>query len=154
MQTLDPEPAATLELNSIGEVEVETTRPLFLDNYDTSRNTGSFILIDPVSHATVAAGMVREVLSGQPGAKNRVAIALKNPELLSQIETTLRQDGLEVVRTRTTNHHLIQQLLQIGVVVLIESDGLSDFPGEVSIAPEEPTEALAHVRRVLRGSSQ
>jgi sulfate adenylyltransferase large subunit len=154
MQTLDPEPAATLELNSIGEVEVETTRPLFLDNYDTSRNTGSFILIDPVSHATVAAGMVREVQSGQPGAKNRVAIALKNPELLSQIETTLRQDGLEVVRTRTTNHHLIQQLLQIGVVVLIESDGLSDFPGEVSIAPEEPTEALAHVRRVLRGSSQ
>jgi sulfate adenylyltransferase large subunit len=154
MQTLDPEPAATLELNSIGEVEVETTRPLFIVTNDTSRNTGSFILIDPVSHATVAAGMVREVLSGQPGAKNRVAIALKNPELLSQIETTLRQDGLEVVRTRTTNHHLIQQLLQIGVVVLIESDGLSDFPGEVSIAPEEPTEALAHVRRVLRGSSQ
>ena len=33
MQTLDPEPAATLELNSIGVVEVETTRPLFLDPY-------------------------------------------------------------------------------------------------------------------------
>ena len=37
MQTLDAEPAATLELNSIGEVEVETIRPLFLDSYDTSR---------------------------------------------------------------------------------------------------------------------
>ena len=154
MQTLDPEPAATLELNSIGEVEVETTRPLFLDSYDTSRNTGSFILIDPVSHATVAAGMVREVLSGRPGSKNTVAIAIRKPEVLSLIENALRQDRLEVVRTRTTNPHLIQQLLQIGVVVLIESDGLSDLPGEVSIAPEEPTEALAHVRRVLRGSNQ
>ena len=65
MQTLDAEPAAALELNSIGVVDLETTRPLFLDNYGTSRNTGSFILIDPVSHATVAAGMVREILSGR-----------------------------------------------------------------------------------------
>ena len=31
---LEPEPAATLELNSIGVVEVETTRPLFLDTYE------------------------------------------------------------------------------------------------------------------------
>jgi sulfate adenylyltransferase large subunit len=154
MQTLDAEPAASLELNSIGEVEVETTRPLFLDIYDTSRNTGSFILIDPVSHATVAAGMVREVLSNRQDAKPSAAIAIKNSETLSLIENALLQDGLEVVRTRTTNPHLIQQLLQIGVVVLIESDGLSDLPGEVSIAPEEPAEALAHVRRVLRGSNQ
>ena len=47
MQTLDPEPASTLELNSIGVVEVETTRPLFLDPYAANRHTGSFILIDP-----------------------------------------------------------------------------------------------------------
>ncbi len=37
MQTLEPEPAATLELNSIGVVEVETTRPLFLDTYAAQR---------------------------------------------------------------------------------------------------------------------
>ena len=63
IETLDPEFAATLELNSIGVVEVETTLPLFLDVYSAQRRTGSFILIDPVSHATVAAGMVRETLS-------------------------------------------------------------------------------------------
>src|SRR5207245_11780414 len=35
-------------------------RSLFLDAYTTSRATGSFILIDPFSNATVGAGMVRE----------------------------------------------------------------------------------------------
>ena len=32
------------------------------DAYATSRDTGSFILIDPATHQTVAGGMVREVL--------------------------------------------------------------------------------------------
>ena len=49
MQTLEAEPASTLELNSIGTVEVECTSPLFLDTYADQRITGSFILIDPVS---------------------------------------------------------------------------------------------------------
>jgi len=134
MQTLDAEPAATLELNSIGVVDVETTRPLFLDPYDANRLTGSFILIDPVSHATVAAGMVREVLSGQQNASAVAAIAIRNPDLLRTVETALLGAGLQVVRTRTANRYLIQKLLQIGVVVLIEAEGLSDFPTEISIA--------------------
>ena len=134
MQTLDAEPAATLELNSIGVVDVETTRPLFLDPYDANRLTGSFILIDPVTHATVAAGMVREVLSGQQNASAVAAIAIHNPELLRTIETALLRAGLQVVRTRTANRDLLQKLLQIGVVVLIEAEGLSDFPTEISIA--------------------
>jgi sulfate adenylyltransferase large subunit len=138
MQTLDAEPAATLELNSIGVVEVETTRPLFLDPYDANRLTGSFILIDPVSHATVAAGMVREVLSGQQNASAVAAIAIRNPDLLRTVETALLRAGLQVVRTRTANRYLIQKLLQIGVVVLIEAEGLSDFPTEISIA-RDPT---------------
>jgi sulfate adenylyltransferase large subunit len=151
MQTLDHEPAATLELNSIGVVEIETTRPLFLDPYAAQRRTGSFILIDPVSHATVAAGMVREVLSGGQSKKNTAAIVIKGPALLNQVEAALRQDGVEVVRTRTTNRNLIHQLLQIGVVVLLESDGLSEF--ELGL-PEEPTAAVAHILSVLRGSNQ
>jgi sulfate adenylyltransferase large subunit len=166
IQTLDPEPAATLELNSIGEVEVETTRPLFLDMYEANRHTGSFILIDPVSHATVAAGMVREILSGRQVAKSAAAVAIKSPELLHALETALRKAGAEVVRTRTANRNVIQQLLHIGLIVLIESDGLSDFPGEVSMArdaavfepvvglPEAPEKALAEVLRVLQGSDQ
>jgi sulfate adenylyltransferase large subunit len=166
MQTLDHEPAATLELNSIGVVEVETTRPLFLDTYASQRLTGSFILIDAVSHATVAAGMVREVVSREQDASIVAAIAVRNPELLPLLENAMREAGVEVVRTRTANRVLIQRLLQIGVVVLIETSGLDDFPGEVMLAlpggiedslvfepvsgvPAEPAGAVVRILREL-----
>src|SRR6266568_413863 len=60
VNTLQDEPADQLEMNGIAEVEVETNQPLFLDAYAASRATGSFIFIDPLSNATVGAGMVRE----------------------------------------------------------------------------------------------
>jgi sulfate adenylyltransferase large subunit len=60
VNTLQNGPADHLEMNDIAEVEVETNQPLFLDAYAASRATGSFILIDPFSNATVGAGMVRE----------------------------------------------------------------------------------------------
>ncbi len=105
MQTLESEAATTLELNSIGEVEVETTRPLFLDPYAAHRHTGSFILIDPVSHATVAAGMVRSVLTHSEGG---VSI-----DLFHQVEAKLIEAGLDLDRIRTTHPDLMQRLSQI-----------------------------------------
>ena len=57
--TLDRLPETTLGLNSIGTVDLETAQPLALDTYAANRTTGSFVLIDPQTNATVAAGMVR-----------------------------------------------------------------------------------------------
>jgi bifunctional enzyme CysN/CysC len=54
----------TLELNDIGRVTLRTARPLSVDPYADSRATGSFILIDEATNATVAAGMVCETLGG------------------------------------------------------------------------------------------
>jgi sulfate adenylyltransferase large subunit len=74
VSTLQNEPAQQLEMNGIAEVEVETNQPLFLDPYVASRATGSFILIDPFSNATVGAGMVRETSledTAQPEQLNR-----------------------------------------------------------------------------------
>jgi bifunctional enzyme CysN/CysC len=51
--------ARTLGMNDIGIVEVSTDTPVSLDRYDTSRDTGSFLLVDRVTKDTVAAGMVR-----------------------------------------------------------------------------------------------
>src|SRR5579875_3585799 len=50
--------ARQLALNDIGEVEFETNLPLFFDAYAESRGLGSFIVIDPLSNATVGAGMI------------------------------------------------------------------------------------------------
>ena len=50
--------AETLEVNDIGRVAIHTTSPLFFDEYRTNRTTGSFILVDPATDLTVAAGMI------------------------------------------------------------------------------------------------
>ncbi len=152
MQTLEAEPAATLELNSIGVVEVETTRPLFLDPYAANRLTGSFILIDPVSHATVAAGMVREVLSGLQDKNNVAAIAVRNPEQLRRLETALIEAGVPVVTTRSADRDLWQKLLQIGVVVLIETAEQLDIPGALVFEPLEE-QGIERVLRALNRSN-
>jgi len=52
------EGADALALNEIGRVRLRTTAPLFADEYRRNRTTGSFVLIDEVTSATVAAGMV------------------------------------------------------------------------------------------------
>ncbi len=52
------ETAARLDLNEIGRVSLRTTVPLFHDAYQRNRVTGSFILIDESSAATLAAGMI------------------------------------------------------------------------------------------------
>ena len=59
MTTLEPEPDTTeLALNDIGEVRLHTSAPLVFDGYATNRLTGSFILIEPGTNATVGAGML------------------------------------------------------------------------------------------------
>jgi len=50
--------AKTLELNSIGVVELRTDRPVTFEAYGDSRALGGFILVDKITNATVAAGML------------------------------------------------------------------------------------------------
>jgi bifunctional enzyme CysN/CysC len=50
--------AETLEVNDIGRVSINATSPLFFDEYRLNRTTGSFILVDPSTNLTVAAGMI------------------------------------------------------------------------------------------------
>jgi sulfate adenylyltransferase large subunit len=60
VNTLDREAETTLGLNEIGRVSIETTRPLYYDAYAKNRATGAFIVIDPISNVTLAAGMLLE----------------------------------------------------------------------------------------------
>ncbi len=45
-------------MNDIGRIHLRTTSPLFFDSYKRNRNTGSIILVDEFTNATVAAGML------------------------------------------------------------------------------------------------
>ncbi|HLS77652.1 MAG TPA: adenylyl-sulfate kinase [Nocardia sp.] len=52
------ESAESLSLNEIGRVRVHTRKPLFFDPYRRLRATGSFLLIEESTGATVGAGMI------------------------------------------------------------------------------------------------
>lgn len=57
-----------LNLNEIGRVEINVSRPLCFDAYEQNRGTGSFVIIDRLSNATVAAGMIIDRISGSDEA--------------------------------------------------------------------------------------
>jgi sulfate adenylyltransferase large subunit len=58
IRTLQHEAADRLEMNAIGVLRIETSRPIYFDPYLQNRATGSLILIDPETNATVGAGMI------------------------------------------------------------------------------------------------
>ncbi|MDA1009992.1 MAG: hypothetical protein O2888_00800, partial [Chloroflexi bacterium] len=55
-----------LPLNGLARVAIKTADPVVVDPYRNDRWTGSFILIEPRTHQTVAAGMVRSTTGVDP----------------------------------------------------------------------------------------
>jgi sulfate adenylyltransferase subunit 1 len=58
VNTLEPHEVEKLNMNDIARVAIKTQLPLVIDDYETDRATGSFIVIDEASNNTVAAGMI------------------------------------------------------------------------------------------------
>jgi bifunctional enzyme CysN/CysC/sulfate adenylyltransferase subunit 1 len=70
VNTLAERAANKLEMNEIASIDFETSLPLFFDPYESNRTTGSFIVVDPLSNATVGAAMIRETLPLPPETKS------------------------------------------------------------------------------------
>jgi bifunctional enzyme CysN/CysC len=66
INTLERNSVASLSLNEIGRCQIKLLDPIAFDSYDQNRATGSFILVDRITHQTVAAGMLVPQ-SGEPG---------------------------------------------------------------------------------------
>jgi bifunctional enzyme CysN/CysC len=67
VNTLHKENGKHLELNEIGVCTLEIDRPISFDRYRDNRGTGSFIVIDRMTNATVGAGMIDEPLADMDG---------------------------------------------------------------------------------------
>lgn len=95
--TLAGEPAETLEMNHIGVVEIDTTRPLFFDSYKQNHRTGCFVVIDAQTNATVGAGMIAHPTHGRrvpgPQEERRAVLNVWHDEAVE----ALRKAGFEVV---------------------------------------------------------
>ena len=134
VETLERRPAATLNFNDIGLVEIESIQPLTVDSYSTNRLTGSFVLIDAVTNLTAAAGMIRETnteadsaLTNAVTAADRVArwghsgahIHLTGPVVFADAtERTLFLRGAFVVRPEHPSQETIEGLTAAGALVV------------------------------------
>ena len=75
IHTYEPQPEpAELAMNDIGEIRLKVAKPLVFDGYATNRLTGSFVLIEPGTNATVAAGMLQPPLEAVKPEYNDFAI--------------------------------------------------------------------------------
>jgi bifunctional enzyme CysN/CysC len=91
IDTMEQLAARTLALNEIGAAVVRTARPVAFEPYEASRTLGGFILIDRISEATVAAGLIRFGLRRAENvhaqsltvtAERRATLMLQRPTLL------------------------------------------------------------------------
>jgi sulfate adenylyltransferase subunit 1 len=112
-----------LSLNDIGEVVIETSRPLLADLYRENRATGSLILIDPDDNATAGAGMIRSFLDetradADTARPHGALLELgSRTELASELEQTLlRARGL-VLRTRVRACSELLAVARTGAIV-------------------------------------
>jgi hypothetical protein len=137
-------------MNDIAYVEFETVSPLFFDPYTQNRITGSFILIDPISNATLGAGMIRADLSSKAAARasadEPVAVAERykrhghapamiivenNEALAARLERVLFDEHFEAVLVSGKNvsasdlGRLYPVLESAGIVLIYSSDALA-----------------------------
>jgi sulfate adenylyltransferase subunit 1 (EFTu-like GTPase family) len=85
--SLEREPAESLEMNAIGVLRIEASRPVYFDAYQQDRTTGSFILIDPAVNATVGAGMI---LASVAAERARTQAISKRHERVTPVEKITR----------------------------------------------------------------
>ncbi len=62
VNTLERGETDSLKLNEIARVVLTTVKPIFFDPYEKNHTTGSFVLIDPMTHNTSAVGMIIDKL--------------------------------------------------------------------------------------------
>jgi sulfate adenylyltransferase subunit 1 len=82
INTLEHAPAKKLDMNDIAAVDVKTTLPLFFDPYRLNRTTGSFIVIDPLTNATVGAGIIERAIQEQPHSSSHRRHSTKEERVL------------------------------------------------------------------------
>ena len=119
VNTMERRPARQLGLNDIGRVTLHTSRALLFDAYAENHATGAFILIDRLTNATMAAGMILGPGADEPEANRaasgdgRVSLAERG-ERLGQRPAALLFVGGDEARRDELAHALERRLWDDG----------------------------------------
>lgn len=159
INTLEHEPAVALGLNDIAVCALTSDRELLFDSYDTNRQTGSFILIDRLSNATVAAGMIIGISSAWDQAPEasltRQVSDIADTERaarLGQQPCTVLLTGLSAAGKSTLGTALSRRLFDLGKTA-IRLDGENVRLGisrDLGFSAQERSENLRRVSEVAR----
>jgi adenylyl-sulfate kinase len=167
VNTLQKSSVDHFELNEIGRVVMTTNKAIFFDPYKKNRSTGSFILIDPITHNTVAVGMIIDKLNAEDLPSkivdektleaNKLRIH-KGESLISEAQlqkrynqkgTTLWITGLHGSGKNELAFTLEKELFDAGATVVL-LDGSSIRLGLSNELDFSPADRAEHLRRVAQ----
>ncbi|MDT8400329.1 MAG: sulfate adenylyltransferase subunit CysN [Bacteroidales bacterium] len=167
VNTLERHKKERFMLNDIGLVVITTNKPLFFDSYRKNRSTGSFVLIDPVSHNTCAVGMIIDKRASDTLPSRITDIdreKIRSGKSLVSMEQRISRNGHKGATIWITGLHgsgkndlaytLEKQLFDMGasVVLLDGSTVRSGLSRELDYSPADRAEHLrrvAHLARIL-----
>jgi len=165
--SLSRQDAATLNLNEIGRVTVQCFRSVFCDEYTKNRQTGSFILIDPLTHATAASGMIIErgrlpsmVRPDDKTVSKSAVIHRQEGEVLNkdrerilkQRPATLWLTGLSGSGKSTVAYEVEKKLIASGhLCYVLDGDNVRHgLNRDLGFSPQDRTENIRRVAEVAR----
>jgi bifunctional enzyme CysN/CysC len=160
VNTLEKSNIEHFQLNEIGRVVVTSIKPLLFDPYKKNRQTGSFILIDPITHNTVGVGMILDLIDSK-SLGNRITDSqrehiVKSGSLVSQEQREKRYDqkaqtiwitGLHGSGKNEIAYSLEKELFSMGKTVVV-LDGKSVRSGLSRELDYSPADRAEHLRRV------
>jgi len=161
--TLHREGAKQLVMNDIGRVRLTLFGPLYLDQYERNRATGSFIVIDPLTNATAGAGMVSDRVSADLKAEadqapvsreitwhgGRVEAA-QRAKLLRQLPATVWLTGLSASGKSTIAFELERRLIELGhACFVLDGDNIRHgLNRDLGFSPRDRTENIRRIAEV------
>ena len=161
----------TIGLNEIGRCEIKLTSPIAYDPYRKNRVTGAFILIDRLTNATVAAGMITDKKSadnedgwetenqGNLSAKDSRVNAAERSARLGQKPATLLFTGLTGAGKTTIAYAVERKLFDLGrSAIVLDGEnmrlGISKDLGFTAAERSENLRRSAEVAKIINDAGQ
>lgn len=174
VNTLSRQAATSLQLNEVGRCHLKLHDPICFDSYRRNRETGSFIVVDRISHETVAAGMfldrrLDETGEGLEGHNEIAGLHLQTVESAVSDEerqkrfqlapTTVLITGLSGAGKSTLAVKLEQELFQRGHTgIVLDGENLRlGLSRDLGFSSEESSENLrraAELANLINASGQ
>ncbi len=163
VNTMRKADAAELHMNEIGRVRMNLHRPISYDDYTRNRQTGNFILIDRLTHATVAAGMIldrpieKDPADRAPETRNVIretslVSSRERERLLGQRGATVWLTGLSGSGKSTIAKELERTLMAMGHIGhILDGDNIRHgLNKDLGFSAEDRRENIRRIAEVAR----